>query len=138
MFYNQKMNEADIQVLASIRRAELENESSDRATLESHADRFWKFAEDWADSYARLTGQGLIEGDDNGYLLTDTGRPFGDKYHKERPDHFWYFYQVLYPASRASKTHTLLCERVYGKDLGQDGQAERFSDHAPAYIIPAP
>ena len=44
--YTSEMNEADIQVLASVRRAEIENEPSDRATLELHADRFWTFLED--------------------------------------------------------------------------------------------
>ena len=121
------MNEADIQVLASLRRAELEHESSDRATLESHAVRFWVFVEDWADSYSRLTSDGLIEGDDAGYRLTEAGRPLGEKYHEEKPDHFWYYYQILYPAAQASETHTRLCERVFGKDLCQDGQADMES-----------
>jgi ubiquinone/menaquinone biosynthesis C-methylase UbiE len=121
------MNEADIQVLASLRRAELESESSDRATLESRADRFWIFVEDWADSYSRLISEGLIEGDDNGYRLTEAGRPLGKKYHEEKPDHYWYYYHILYPAAQASKSHTRLCERVFGKDLCQDGQADMES-----------
>jgi len=37
------MNEADIQVLATIRRTELAGESSDKATIESHADKYWKY-----------------------------------------------------------------------------------------------
>jgi ubiquinone/menaquinone biosynthesis C-methylase UbiE len=121
------MNEADIQVLASVRRAEIENEPSDRATLELHADRFWTFLEDWSGSYASLIDQGLIEGDDSGYRLTESGRPLADEYHAQRPDHFWYYYQNFYPAAQASKTHSRLCEKVFGRDLVQDGQADMDS-----------
>jgi ubiquinone/menaquinone biosynthesis C-methylase UbiE len=121
------MNEADIQVLASIRRAEIEGEASDRTTLESSSDRYWKYLQDWSSSWASLLGDGLIEGDDSEYRLTDRGRPLAEKYYAERPDHFWYYYQHYYPAAQASKTHSELCERVFGKDLTQDGQADMES-----------
>jgi len=121
------MNEADIQVLASIRRAELEGESSDRATLESSADRYWKFLEDWSGSWQRLLGDGLIQGDADGYTLTECGRPLAEHYYAERPDHFWYYYQHYYPAAQASRAHSQLCQRVFGKDLTQDGQADMNS-----------
>lgn len=121
------MNEAEIQVLASIRRAEVENESSDRATLENGGDRYWKYLEDWSDSWQRLLDNGLIQGDESGYSLTDLGRPLAEQYFAERPDHFWYYYQHYYPAAQASNAHTQLCERVFGKDLTQDGQADMGS-----------
>jgi len=44
------MNHADIQVLATIRRTEVEGESSDKATIESHADKYWKYCENWSDA----------------------------------------------------------------------------------------
>lgn len=121
------MNEADIQVLASIRRAELEDEPSDRATLEKAADRYWKYLEDWSDSWQRLVDNGLIAGNENGYSLTEQGRPLAEQYYAERPDHFWYYYQHYYPAAQASKAHSKLCKRVFGKDLTQDGQADMES-----------
>lgn len=121
------MNEADIQVLASIRRAEVEGEESDRMTLESHADRYWKYLEDWSNSWVRLIDQGLIEGDDSGYRLTNTGRPLAEEFYAERPDHYWYYYQHYYPAAQASQAHSELCKRVFGKDLTQDGQADMDS-----------
>ena len=121
------MNEADIQVLASIRRAEVEGESSDRATLESSANRYWKFLEDWSGSWQRLLDDGLIQDDANGYTLTERGRPLAEHYYAERPDHFWYYYQHYYPAAQASKAHSKLCQRVFGKDLTQDGQADMNS-----------
>jgi ubiquinone/menaquinone biosynthesis C-methylase UbiE len=121
------MNEADIQVLASIRRAEVEGESSDRTTLESSADRYWKYLEDWSDSWQRLLDEGLIQGDASGYSLTERGRPLAKQHYAERPDHFWYYYQHYYPAAQASNAHSILCERVFGKDLTQDGQADMES-----------
>ena len=121
------MNEADIQVLATIRRTEVEGESSDRATIESHTDKYWKYLEDWSESWTRLVDEGLIAGDDNGYELTESGRPLAEKYYAERPDHYWYYYQHYYPAAQASQAHSQLCERVFGKDLTQDGQANMDS-----------
>jgi ubiquinone/menaquinone biosynthesis C-methylase UbiE len=121
------MNEADIQVLATIRRTELEGESSDKATIESHADKYWKYYEDWSDSWVRLVDAGFIAGDDSAYELTKSGRPLAEKYYAERPDHFWYYYQHYYPAAEASKAHSQLCVRVHGKDLTQDGQADMDS-----------
>ncbi len=123
------MNEADIQVLASIRRAKVEGESCDRATLEGGADRYWKYLEDWSDSWQRLLDEGLIQGDASGYTLTDRGRPLAEHYYAERPDHFWYYYQHYYPAAQASNAHSKLCERVFGKDLTQDGQVDMDSLH---------
>lgn len=124
------MNEADIQVLASIQRGEVEGEASDRTTLESHASRYWKYLEDWSDSWDRLVDAGLIEGDDSGYRLTNNGRPLAEKYYAQRPDHYWYYYQYYYPAAQASRAHSELCTRVFGKDLTQDGQADMDSLNA--------
>ncbi len=121
------MNEADIQVLASIRRAEVEDESLDRASLENSADRYWKYLEDWSDSWQRLLDDGLIQGDASGYTLTERGRPLAEHYYAERPDHYWYYYQHYYPAAQASKAHSEFCKRVFGKDLIQDGQADMNS-----------
>jgi ubiquinone/menaquinone biosynthesis C-methylase UbiE len=121
------MNEADIQVLASLRRAEVEGKSSDRATLENSADRYWKYLEDWSDSWQWLLDDGLIQGDASGYTLTARGRPLAEHYYAERPDHYWYYYQHYYPAAQASKAHSELCKRVFGKDLTQDGQADMNS-----------
>ena len=121
------MNEADIQVLATIRRTEVKGESSDRATIQSHADEYWKYLEDWSDSWKRLVDAGFIAGDDSGYELTESGRPVAEKYYAERPDHYWYYYQHYYPAAQASKAHSELCARVFGKDLTQDGQADMDS-----------
>lgn len=121
------MNDADIQVLASLRRAEVKEESSDRESLEGSADRYLKYLENWSGSWQRLLSNGLIEGDESQYSLTARGRPLAEAYYAERPDYFWYYYQSYYPAARASIAHSRLCRRVFGKDLTQDGQADMES-----------
>ena len=121
------MNEADIQVLASIRRAEVIGEPSDRETLEQGADRYWKYLEDWSGAWQGLLDDGLIDGDDSGYSLTASGRPLAEQYYAQRPDHFWYYYQHFYTAAQASQAHSQLCERVFGLDLTQEGQADMQS-----------
>lgn len=118
------LDEAEIQVLATLRKAEVEGLSADRGSLEGLGDRYWIFLEDWSGAYGGLAGKGLIDGDDEGYRLTETGRPPAEAYHRERPDRYWYYYQRFYTAAHASVAHSRLCEEVYGKDLCQEGQMD--------------
>ncbi len=118
------LSEAEIQVLASLRGAELEAAPSDRAALEKGGERYWIFLEDWSGAFSSLAAKGLIEGDDAGYRLTEAGRPLGDAYQRERPDMYWYYYQRFYPAAHASAAHSRLCERVFGEDLCQEGMVD--------------
>ena len=119
-----KLDEAEIQVLATLRKAELEGLDGDRASLEREGERFRTFREDWSSAYGSLMEKGLIEGDDGGYRLTDAGRSPADAYHRERPDQYWYYYQRFYTAAYASAAHSRHCERVYGEDLCQEGLAD--------------
>jgi len=64
----------------------LEGESSDRASIESHAEKYWQYLEDWSGSWTRLVDAGFIKGDDSGYELTESGQPLAEKYYAERPD----------------------------------------------------
>lgn len=118
------LNEAEIQVLASLEKAKIEAAPTDRASLEKDGERYWMFLEDWSEAFASLIGKGLIEGDERGYGLTQSGRPLGHAYHRERPDMYWYYYQKFYPAARASAAHSRLCERVFGRDLCQEGMTD--------------
>ncbi len=118
------LSEAEIQVLASLRRAEIEAEPSDKATLEKHGERYWVFREDWSNAYSSLIDRGLIDGDEGGYRLTEAGRPLGNTYHRERPDRYWYYFQRFYPAAHASQAHSRLCQRVFGEDWCQEGQTD--------------
>ena len=121
-----KMNlsEAEIQVLASLQAAELDSAPTDRAALEKGGERYWIFLEDWSEAFSILVAKGLIEGGESGYCLTESGRPLGYAYHRERPDKYWYYYRRFYPAAYASATHSRLCERVFGKDLCQEGMVD--------------
>ena len=118
------LSEAEIQVLATLQGAEIEEQPVDRASLEKGGEGYWIFLEDWSGAFSSLARQGLIEGDEAGYRLTDAGRPLGDAYHRERPDMYWYYYQRFYPAAHASAAHSRLCERVFGEDLCQEGMVD--------------
>lgn len=118
------LSEAEIQVLASLQGAELEEQPTDRVSLEKRGDRYWIFLEDWSNAFSSLVDKGLIDGDEKGYRLTEVGGPLGEAYRRERPDMYWYYYQRFYPAAHASAAHSRFCARVYGEDLCQEGQTD--------------
>jgi len=119
-----QLTEAEIQVLATVCKSGLDDRPLSRAALESQGDRFWIFREDWSGAFSSLMEKGLLEGDANAYRLTDASLAPASAYHQQRPDHYWYYYQRFYTAAYASAAHSRLCERVYGKDLCQDGQMD--------------
>lgn len=123
------LSEAEIQVLASLHKAEDEDTTTDKSALEKDGQRYWLFQEDWTDAFPSLLAKGLIEGDDGGYHLSESGRPLGAQYYAERPDMYWYYYQKFYPAARASAAHSRLCERVFGLDLTQEGMTDMPALH---------
>jgi ubiquinone/menaquinone biosynthesis C-methylase UbiE len=118
------LSEAEIQVLATLQGAELETQPTDRVSLEKGGERYWIFLEDWPNAFSSLADKGLIDGDEAGYRLTEVGRPLAHAYYQERPDYYWYYFQRFYSAAHASEAHTRFCERVYGKDLCQEGQTD--------------
>lgn len=118
------LSEAEIQVLASVQRAEVEAPPTDRASLEKGGERYWIYLEDWSDAFPTLIAKGLIEGDDSGYRLTESGRPLGQAYYQERPDRIWYYHRRFWKAAYESAAHSRLCERVFGRDLCQDGMVD--------------
>ena len=118
------LSEAERQVLATLRGAELNAQPTDRASLDKCGERYWIFLEDWSGAFSSLTAKGLIGGDEGGYRLTEAGHPLGDAYHRERPDMYWYYYQRFYPAAYASAAHSRLCEWVFGEDLCQEGMTD--------------
>lgn len=124
-----QLSEAEIQVLASLQKAADEGGSTDRASLRAGGDRFWVFLEDWSPAFSSLIAKGLLAGDDDGYRLTEAGRPLAQSYHRQRPDLYWYYYQKFYQAARASAAHSELCRRVFGEDLTQDGQTDMAALH---------
>jgi len=115
------LSEAERQVLATLRGAELDAAATDRASLDQRGECYWIFREDWTDAFVGLAEKGLIDGGSDAYRLSEAGVPVGDIYHRERPNQYWYFYQQFYQAAHASKAHSRFCERVYGADLCQEG-----------------
>ena len=118
------LSEGEIQHLATLHGAVQDGEATDRTALEKRGECYWIYQEDWSEAFSSLADKGLIEGTSEGYRPTDSGRPLAEAYYRERPDMYWYHYQRLYPAAHASATHSRFCERVYGEDLGQEGQAD--------------
>lgn len=118
------LSEAEIQVLASLKEADSHNQPTDRATLEKRAERYWIFLEDWSDAFSSLVDKGLLRGDESCFSLTESGRPLAAVYYKERDDFYWYYYQRFYSVAHESEAYSRFCERVYGKDLCQEGQAD--------------
>ncbi len=78
------LSEAEIQVLASPKKAGIDAAPTDRASLEKSGERYWIFLEDWSEAFPSLIAKGLIDGDEGGYRLTDVGRPLGDGYNPPR------------------------------------------------------
>lgn len=118
------LSAAEMQVLASLDKAEVDNTARDRASLERDGKWFWVFLEDEPSAYDSLAARGLIEGDEQSLRLTQSGRPLARAYNRERPDLYGCFYEKLYPAAYASATHSRFCEMVFGQDLCQDGQVD--------------
>ena len=115
-------NEAEMQALALLFAAEKDGGPADHAGLDKAGEeRYWIYKEDLSAAFPALLEQGFIEGDDNGYRLTDEGRPKAEYCNKARSSRLHYHYYHFWQAAFDSKAHTQLCERAFGKDLCQDG-----------------
>ncbi len=119
-----QLSEAEIQVLASMEKARIEQKPTDKKSLEADSERFWMFLEDWSDAYQSLAEKGLVIGHETGFELTESGDSLAREYHRQRPDMYWYYYQKFYQAAHASDAHTELCKRAFGEDLCQEGQTD--------------
>lgn len=124
-----ELNEAEIQILASIYDAEVNNDPVDRKSLVEGGARYLNYREDWSNAYASLIDKGLIGGNQEAYHLTDAGRPLGLHYLEERPDSYWYYYRDFYDKADASQAHSKFCDLVFGLDLTQEGQMDMDSVH---------
>lgn len=123
------LNEAEIQVLASIYAAEVQNGPVDLASLKNSGKRYLNYLEDWSGAFTSLTKKGLISGDDQAYQLTDFGRPLGLHYFEQRPDSYWYYYRDFYDKAHVSKAHSKFCKLAFGLDLTQEGQMDMDGIH---------
>lgn len=115
------IDEAERQVLAMLHDAEQSSNPTDRAALEKRGECYWIYREDWSGAFDGLAEKGLIDGNADGYRLSDSGRALGKSCHRERPNLYAYYYQQFYQAAHTSPTQSRFCERVFGKDLCQEG-----------------
>ena len=118
------LSESEIQVLASIEEALSNGITASRDMLEARSDRYWIFKEDWTNAFTGLVDKNLVSGNDDGYELTDIGRPLAVEYYAQRPDLYWYYYQKFYDLAESSRAHSRFCEIVFGEDRTQEGQTD--------------
>jgi len=124
------LSEAEIQEQASLEESWSNGFIASQKTLEERADRYWVFKQDWTNAFTGLEYQNLISGNDDGYELTDIGRPLAVDYNAQRPDLYWYYYKKSYDLAESSKANSRFCEIVFGEDRSQEGQTdmECFND----------
>src|SRR4051812_36258330 len=74
-------------------------------------------------AYPRLVTQGMLTQQADGYRLTPCGAHTAALLRRARPP-ICYWYVDFYQAIQSRRAHGSLCERLFGKNLGQDGLAE--------------
>jgi SAM-dependent methyltransferase len=117
------LSEAEKQLLLVLGRAARREISSDRASLERLARIEFGPPLDWTDAYLSLEQRALIDCANGHVQLTKRGERFRVEVHKRSP-YCRYTYDRLYGESEESAAHAAFCERVYGRDLGQQGMAD--------------
>ncbi len=125
-------SEAEIQALIALLELELPKETPNNnfyrfypKNLEEAACYFRRFREDWTAAYASLLTKCLLLQKGSQYQLTETGRTLAQLMRNARPP-IWYWYKEFYLEAPNSPAFTRYCERLYGKNLCQEG----FSDMA--------
>ena len=78
---------------------------------------------DWSDAYLALVDRGLLDRQGDRYVLTPAGACLAQAFRRARPP-IYYWYVDFYRAIPRSRAHAALCERLFGRNLGQDGFAE--------------
>ena len=123
------LTDGEAQLLAMIYAAEQAGKPTDEESIGGWEVPYWIFLEEWSKALETLPGGELINKKHDSLQLTKVGKALGERLYKERGDPVRYFYQRFYPAAGASKAHSLFCERVYGKDLCQEGQMDMAALH---------
>jgi SAM-dependent methyltransferase len=117
------LSEAEKQLLLVLGRAARRGLPPDRSSLVRLAQVEFGSPLDWTDAYASLQQRALIHCDNGHVHLTQRGERTRAEVHKRSP--YWrYIFDRLYAEAEESAAHALFCERVYGRDLGQQGMAD--------------
>jgi SAM-dependent methyltransferase len=105
-------------------------------TPEEAARYFRKYRLDWTDAIATLTAAGLLRSTGPGvYALSAEGEAHARILRIARPP-IYYWYREFYEAVAHSPTHALYCERLFGRNLCQDGFAEVDHLHTLVAVTP--
>lgn len=130
-------SEAEIQVLIALIELANPKETPNNnfynffpKTLEEAASYFRRFREDWPTAYASLVSKGLLLQKRTQYQLTETGQTLAQQVRDARPP-IWYWYKEFYLGAPISPAFARYCERLYGKNLCQEG----FSDMAQLEVL---
>jgi len=117
------LSEAEKQLLLVLGRAERRGLPPDRPSLVRLAEFELGAPLDWTDAYTSLQQRALIHCDNGHVHLTKRGERTRAEIHRQAP--YWrYIYDRVYAEAKGSTAHALFCERVYGRDLGQQGMAD--------------
>jgi ubiquinone/menaquinone biosynthesis C-methylase UbiE len=118
------LDEAEIQLLATLHANSSVRGENHPATLEAHGSRYGEYLQDWSSAYSSLVDKGLVKRRAEAFELTPSGLPLALDYHRQRPDFYWYYYQQFYHRAHQSNAHSRFCERAFGQDLCQEGMLD--------------
>lgn len=126
----EKLKEVEIQALIGmlelIEPIKTPNNSEYRfypKTVEEAKKYFGKYQLDWVEAYDGLQSKGYLMQISGELCLTDSGKKEARRLRLDRPP-IWYTYRHYYETVKDSEAHAEFCERLYGRNLSQDG----FSD----------
>ncbi len=125
-----EFSEAEIQILIAVLELTQPIETANNIgyrfypkTLEQAATYFRRGLVDWSEAIKSLTDTQLLKGLNPHYTLTEQGETYARQIRQQRPP-LWYWYQDFYSATASSRNHSVYCERLFGKNLCQDGFME--------------
>jgi SAM-dependent methyltransferase len=81
---------------------------------------FRRFLVDWEEAYTGLGKKGLISAREGAFNLTPAGESEAARLRLDRPP-IYYWYNEYYLVTHNSQANALLCERLYGKNMNQQG-----------------
>jgi len=124
-----QFSEGEIQLFTALKRTINRGQESNRNNLARFGEEhFYRFLVNWDEAFEQLIDKGLLNETDGTCSLTRRGKVYANIANKERP--VWlYLYNELYIRAEQSQAYTAFCERVYGKDLCQQGQADMEQIH---------
>jgi len=103
-------------------------------SMEEARTYFRRFALDLSMAFETLARKELLYKEDDKFSLTRTGKAIAGDIRRLRPP-IWYWYKDFYIAIEDSKAFSEYCERVFGKDLGQQGFSDINQIHKMLEIV---